>query len=100
MTFVLTTGAVTDFGRHSNKGLFTLIAVAVVSTFQHSIDCDSIVICSLNVVQKLPEEKKKTDFSGDNLQSSCIIFFSSKLVSKVTEERWDEDLAECESGTT
>jgi len=26
----------------------------VVSTFQYSINCDLIVICSLNVVQELP----------------------------------------------
>jgi hypothetical protein len=38
--------------------------------------------------------EKKTDFSGDNLQSR-VVFFSSKLVSKVAEERWDEVLAEC-----
>ena len=44
----LTKGSVTDFGRHP-EGLFTLIAVAV-STFQHSFNCNSIFVCSLNVV--------------------------------------------------
>lgn len=43
---------------------------------------------------KIATGEKKTDFSGDNL-GSRVIFFSSKLISKVTEERWDEVLAEC-----
>jgi hypothetical protein len=43
---------------------------------------------------KIASGEKKMEFSGDKLESR-VVFYNTKLVSKITDDRWDEVLSEC-----